>query len=203
MAYDRKTLLLGGVGIERLRARVEELGAGAERIMARAASTLARRLPVRASELIADKILNVPRTKVRGYLSASVSGDNVVLKGVEKRLPLQDFIGTRYGGPSTAGAVVQKYRDAPPEVYSAARAAGSNKLDGGAFAIKGRGVRAGIYQRLRREYHPGTNRQILTRRLGPSFSRAVLERRHGDIFPELIEAGREVLRAELERLLKV
>lgn len=197
---DRSFLLLNDAGLNRLRARVDELGAGAKKVMDLAGKTLARRLPVRAADLVAEKILNAPRNKVRGYLSAKTSGYNVILLGVEKRMPLKDFSGTRYGGRNTPGAVVEKWRDSPAETYSAARASTSALLEGGAFAIKGRGVKGGIYNRIIKKHPSG--RQVLALRKGPSFARAITERRHGDIIPDLVEAGREVLRAEIERLLK-
>jgi hypothetical protein len=199
MASDRSVLIINDEGLNRLRARVDALGAGVDKAGYRAARTLARVLPTRAADLIAEKVLNLPASKIRDHLSLVTSGDNVILRGVDKRLPLQDFSGTRWGGPSTPGAVIKKWRDSPAETYSAARAAASDVLVGGAFALKGRGVSGGIYNRIFKTHPSG--RQVVTRRLGPSFSRAVLEKKHGDIYPELIETGREALRAELFRLL--
>jgi hypothetical protein len=197
---DRSSLVFNDEGLNRLRARVDDLGSRAKGVMDLAGKTLARRLPVRASELVSDRILNVPRRTARGFLSAKASGENVILYGVEKRIPLHQFTGTRYGGRKTPGAVVKKWRDAPAEVYSAERAR-QYGTTGGAFAIKGRGVKGGIYQRVKGRYYPGTNREVITRRLGPSFARAITDRKHGDIYPELIQVGRDVLRAEIQRLL--
>jgi hypothetical protein len=193
-------------GLNALRDRVSRLASSEARTIAdRASKTLARRLPVRAAELVAELVLNVPRAKARGYLSAKASGDQVTLFGVERRIPLHDFTGTRYGGRKTPGAVVKKWRDSGPETYSAARAQSAGGLaKGGAFAIKGRGVKGGIYQRINKEFKAGgTWRDVHVLRLGPSFARALTDKKHGDIMPALVSAGREVLRAELARLLKV
>jgi hypothetical protein len=189
-------------GIERLSARLD-LYSHKEitQMFRRAAGTLSRRFPKEAARLVSERVLNVDAATIAPMLSAfaSVVGDDVSvrLQGLRKRVPLHKFLGARWGGRETPGAVVKVWRDTPAETYSAARAAAAGKRGrGGVFAIVSRGgVSGGLFQRLK------GSRQI-ARRSGPELWRAITDREHGDIQPELVEFGREVLREEIERLMQ-
>ena len=162
----------------------------------RTMSTLARRLPVEASRLASEQIVNLPRAIVRKGLSARASGPAgeraVVLTGSRTRIPLSKF-GGRYGGRRTPGATAQPYRDGGRVTYKSS------------FAIKGRGIRGGIWTRLPKHAptKPGIDRnRFIIQRKGPSISRAILDRKHGDIIPALSDFAGTVLSSEAQRLFK-
>lgn len=196
MAAARQRLDLGP--IRRLSDRLAALEpARAKRVIDRATVGVQRRWQVDAPKLVAAEILNIAPGRLREYLGATVKtvggSAAVVLTGLRKRIPLHLFAGARYGGAKTPGAVVQVWRDAPPKVYP------------GTFAIKGRGVRGGIFQRapvggIVDELH---GRLPLVLRKGPEVWRAVAEGQHGDVRPQLIETARATFRAEIDRLIKV
>lgn len=186
-ALVRQAERLGTVTADRI-AKVEQ----------RTMSTVARRLPVEAARLASEKILNLPRAMVRKGLSARASGPAgaraVTLTGSRTRIPLSRF-GGRYGGRKTPGAVAQPYRDEPARTYKST------------FAIKGRGIRGGIWSRLPKGAGDNKGRidpnRFIIQRKGPSISRAILQRKHGDIIPALTEFAGDVMRRELTRQLRV
>lgn len=199
MAGRRATASFDFRGLARHAKRLGQLGPKAfAQVEQRTLSTLSRRLPVEASRLASEKILNLPRSLVRKGLSAYVAGPAgeraVVLSGSRERIPLSKFGGAYYGGRRTPGAVAQPYRDDAARTYASS------------FAIKGRGIRGGIWSRLPKNAVNNKNNidrnRFIIQRKGPSISRAILERKHGDIFPALSEVGSQVLRAEIARLLK-
>lgn len=182
-------------GLARQAARLGELSApNIAQVQQRTLSTLARRLPVEASRLAADQIINLPRSLVRKGLSAKVAGPAgeryAVLQGSRARIALSLFGGARYVGRRAPGAVAKPYRNEPLRTYKSS------------FTIKGRGIRGGIWSRPPAVVSVRSPRLIIQRK-GPSISRAILERKHGDIIPALTEFGGRILRAEVERLLKV
>lgn len=196
MALSRQRLDLGP--IRRLSGRLAALEpARTKRVIDRATVGVQRRWKVDAPKLVSAEILNIAPSRLRDYLGAvvkTVGGSAaVVLTGLRKRIPLHLFAGARYGGAKTPGAVVQVWRDAPAKVYE------------GTFAIKGRGVAGGIFQRapigsFADERH---GRLPLILRKGPEVWRAVAEGKHGDVRPQLIETARATFRAEIDRLIKV
>jgi hypothetical protein len=173
-----------------------------KKIIDRATIGVQRRWKVDAPKLIAAEILNITPSRLRDYLGTKVSTLDgfaaVTLTGLRKRIPLHLFSGARYAGPKSPGAVVQVWRDSPPKVYPRT------------FAIKGRGVAGGIFQRAP-EFLAFTTegdymlhgRLPLVQRKGPEVWRAVSEGKHGDVRPQLIETARATFRAEIERLIKV
>jgi hypothetical protein len=177
-------------GVTRLAARLGRYSpAELDKLLKRAAGTVARRLPVEASRQVAEKILNAPQAKIRPLLSARTTGGGgehlVILQGLKQRLPLHEFNGARWAGPGAPGAVVKVWRDSAPKTYA------------GTFAIKGRGIGEGVYVRV-----PGAGRLPIARRRGPELSRAITDKTHGDIYPSLVAFGQDVLRDEIQRLLK-
>lgn len=169
--------------------RLRKLDAAAlRRVESRTTATLARRLPVEAATLASDKILALPRSKVRAGLGATTGGSpgarEVTLSGDRKRIPLREF-GARYAGRKSAGATATIYRDRGVQLFE------------GTFAIKGRGVKGGIFQRV-----PDAARLPIVERAGPSVARAINEAKHGDIRPDLRAVGGEVLATEAQRLLR-
>lgn len=186
--------------IRRLSDRLAALEpARAKKVIDRATVGVKRRWQVDAPRLVAAEILNIAPGRLRDYLGADVKtvggSAAVVLTGLRKRIPLHLFAGARYAGPKSPGAVVQVWRDSPPKVYERT------------FAIKGRGVRGGIFMRAPTssyrwadDLHP---RLPLVLRKGPEVWRAVAEGNHGDVRPRLIETARVTFRAEIDRLLKV
>lgn len=168
-----------------------------EQLRKRAFGTLARRLPVLAASLIATEILNVRRVQVSRSLSARVSPDAITLFGLAARIPLAEFNGAKWA-QKAAGATVQTYRDEPP------------RLRPHVFAIKGRGVKGGLFMRVPEGtgvraagFSPATGlawRTPIVERRGPSIYRAVVDQNHGDIYPALVEEARQVLIKEVARL---
>lgn len=177
-------------GLTRQVDRLSKLDAAAlARVEQRTLSTLSRRLPVEASRLASEQILALPRAKVRSGLSAKQGGASgarsVSLIGSRTRIKLKEF-GARYGGRKTQGATATLYRDRGVQLFE------------GSFAIKGRGVAGGIFQRI-----PDVSRLPIVERAGPSVYRAIADGKHGDVKPDLREMSVEVLRAEAQRLLRV
>ena len=201
MALRRSSVDVDLTGLARHAARLDRYSpAQMQTVLKRSAGTLVRRLPVEASRLVSSEILNVPRLKVRPLLSARSSGAQgqvaIILSGLRNRIPLHQFSGAKYGGRKTAGAVVQVWRDSPPKVYDRY----ASKKDTAVFAIKGRGVKSGLYQRI---HNRKGERAPIVQRKGPELWRAITDREHGDIYPQLIGFSDEVLRSERARLLKV
>lgn len=163
----------------------------------RAAVGVERRWRVDAPRLIHRDILCLPVRHIREYLRFGVKYQGgearVQFTGIDKRVPLHLFEGARYAGRKAPGAVVKIWRDSPPRTFERT------------FAIKGRGVRGGIFQRTPRggvvdDLH---GRLPIVLRKGPEMYRALVEGRHGDVRPDLIRIGRETFRSEVARLLKV
>lgn len=176
-------------GLTRQADRLRKLDAAAlRRVEQRASATLARRLPVEAATLASERILALPRSTVRKGLGARTSGApgarEVALSGNKRRIPLRQF-GARYGGRKSKGATATVYRDRGVQMFE------------GTFAIKGRGVRGGIFQRV-----PGAARLPIVERAGPSVARAITSGEHGDIMPDLRAIGGDVLATEAQRLLR-
>jgi len=177
-------------GLTRQVDRLSKLDAAAlARVEQRTLSTLSRRLPVEAARLASEQILALPRAKIRSGLSAVQGGPagarNVSLIGSRTRIKLKEF-GAKYGGRKTPGATATLYRDRGVQLFE------------GSFAIRGRGVDGGIFQRI-----PNSSRLPIVERSGPSVYRSITEGKHGDIKPDLRDMSVEVLRAETQRLLKV
>lgn len=168
----------------------------------RATVGVKRRWQVDAPNLIAEEILNISPARLRKYLGVNVSTLDgfaaVTLTGLRQRIPLHLFSGARYPGPKSEGAVVKVWRDSPPKVYPRT------------FAIKGRGIAGGIFQRAP-QFLAFTEegdymlhgRLPLVLRKGPELWRAVAEGKHGDVRPQLIETARVTFRSEIDRLIKV
>ena len=177
-------------GLTRAVDRLSKLDADAlARVEQRTLSTLARRLPVEAARLASEQILALPRAKIRSGLSAVQGGPsgarNVSLIGSRTRIKLKDF-GAKYGGRKTPGATATLYRDRGVQLFE------------GTFAMKGQGAKGGIFQRI-----PDASRLPIVERAGPSVYRSITEGKHGDIKPDLRDMSVEVLRVEVQRLLKV
>lgn len=177
-------------GLTRQADRLSKLDAAAlARVEQRTLSTLSRRLPVEAARLASEQILALPRAKVRASLSAIQGGPSdarsVSLLGSRKRIGLKEF-GAKYGGRKTPGATATIYRDRGVQLFEHS------------FAIKGRGVSGGIFQRI-----PNSAHLPITERSGASVYRAIADGKHGDIKPDLRDMSVEVLRAEAQRLLRV
>jgi hypothetical protein len=203
---SRNSFVVASDALVRLSQRLADKPKQLERARARVIGTLRRRLPVIAGRLAVETVLNVRPSAIRGLLSVKSRGDSaLVLTGIDKRIPLNAFIGTRWGGPTSPGVTVQKWKDAPAEVYDAARARSKGGLAvGGAFFVKGRGLRGGVWQRLDKITRTATGRirQVATPRTGPSFATALADGKHGDIIPRLAEEARGILGAEVARLTK-
>lgn len=181
-------------GMTKQAARLKDLSTKQlPQVQQRALSTLARRLPVEASRLASERIVNLPRATVRKGLSASVGGPAseryVLLSGERRRIPLAAF-GANYGGRGARGALAKPYRDSSVRTYDHT------------FAIKGRGVKGGIWMRVPRAGGKLVSRLPIIQRKGPSIARVIADRKHGDIIPELSEFCGTILRAEIARLLK-
>lgn len=177
-------------GLTREAGRLSKLDAAAlARVEQRTLSTLARRLPVDAARLASEEILALPRAKIRSGLSTTQGGPSgarsVSLIGTRTRIKLKEF-GAKYGGRKTQGATATLYRDRGVQLFE------------GTFAIKGRGAKGGIFQRI-----PDASRLPIVERAGPSVYRSITEGKHGDIKPDLRDMSVEVLRTEVQRLLKV
>lgn len=177
-------------GLTRAVDRISKLDADAlARVEQRTLSTLSRRLPVEAARLASEQILALPRAKIRSGLSAVQGGPpgarNVSLIGSRTRIKLKEF-GAKYGGRKTPGATATLYRDRGVQLFE------------GTFAMKGQGAKGGIFQRI-----PDASRLPIVERAGPSVYRSITEGKHGDIKPDLRDISVEVLRVEVQRLLKV
>lgn len=201
MALRRSSVDFDLAGLARQTARLDRYSSREmQTLLQRAAGTLTRRLPVEASRLVSGEILNVPRLKVRPLLSAKsriAQGEvAVVLSGARGGVPLHQFVGAKYGGRKTAGAVVKIWRDAPAKVYDRR----ASRSDTAVFAGAKRGVRAGLFQRI---HNRKGERAPVVLRKGPGLWRAITDRDHGDIYPQLIGFGRDVLRAEIARLTRI
>ena len=177
-------------GLTRAADRLSQLDAAAlGRFEQRLVGTLSRRLPVDAARLTSAEILALSRAKIRPAFGvrteATADGTAVSLTATKERIPLRDF-GARYGGRKTPGATATTYRDRGIRTFE------------GTFAIKGRGVSGGIFQRV-----PGSAHLPIVERAGPSVFRAVADRRHGDILDDLSNMAAELLDSEVQRLLRV
>ncbi len=177
-------------GLTRVVDRLSRLDAAAlGRVEQRLLVTLGRRLPAEASRLASAEILALSRARVRkGFgvsTSQSAQGPVVALTAETSRIPLREF-GARYGGRKTPGATATVYRDRGVQTFQ------------GTFAIKGRGVQGGIFQRV-----PESAHLPIVERAGASIFRAVADRRHGDIIDDLTNMAGELLQAEAQRLLRV
>lgn len=201
---SRNSFIVASDALRRIGERLADQPKRLEKVQQRAFGTLRRRLPVLAGRLATQTVLNVRPGAIRGLLSVKAHGNSaLVLSGIDKRIPLKDFIGTRYAGPKAKGVLVKKWKDAPAEMYDAARARSKGGLAiGGAFAIKGRGVKGGVWQRIDKTYRDdkGRRRQVITPRTGPSFATALADGKHGDIVTPLADEARSILQRELARL---
>jgi len=111
MAAPRVSVDLGNVikqadGFDRLASQLQE------RVTKRAVVTLARRLGPQTNRLIAAE-LNLSTRQVGQRVTVTNGGDYVEVTASGKPVPLSAF-GAKWGGPSSAGATVQIFRDSAP-----------------------------------------------------------------------------------------
>ncbi len=170
----------------------------------RAISTLKRRLGAEASRQISEKILNLPPRVISGYLDVKADEQSITLTGSDQRPPISAFKPT-WGGRTSPGVVATIWRDQ------------------GAVVLPHTFLRPGskeVWQRIptsrskTQQVGQGrdSSRQVIQSagalvgrlpivvRKGPAMARAVYERKHGDIYPQLVEFGRNILSDEVSRL---
>lgn len=172
-------------------------------VRTRALSTLKRRLGAEASRQISERILNLPPRVISGYLDVKTDEHSITLTGTDQRPPISAFKPT-WGGRTSPGVVATIWRDqgavvlphtfmrpGSKEVWQRIPAARTKTKQIGIGRDSSRVVvsKSGLVGRF----------PIVVRK-GPAMARAVYERKHGDIYPQLIEFGRDVLSDEVSRL---
>lgn len=154
------------------------------RVTQRAVVTLARRIgPEVNRRLAAD--LNLSTRQISQRVSVTKGPDYVDITGSGKGIALSQF-GAKWGGRKTSGAVVQVWRNSQPYTYV------------GAFITGGRVVSR---QRLANGKRAG--RLPLRQLIGPDIGSVLIDTGPHQIAGPLLGFARDLLSAEVERLITV
>lgn len=174
--------------------RLAAIGKGSKPAVARAVSTLARRLPVDARQDIQTEY-TLAATRISAGLSVRQGDGFVELTGSKRGVGLIEF-GGRWGGRSTGGAVARVFTSAGQHIYAGTFIA--TGLSGNRQIFDR--MRASPKQRMQKGHYIGQMRQPLKTLYGPSIAQML---RKGDREQRLTDIAQATLSDEVTRLLNL
>ena len=191
-------------GFTRIAAHVRNIKSGADLARQRAIGTLVRRMQTEAVREISTNILNLPPSKVRPNIRASkVNGESpaVILSATKNRLPLTDY---NFKITKGQGATGTTWRDQGAITLPHAFARPGHP--GVWFRVPFTGAKLGKGHQQGGNTDTGlVGRLPIVRAVGPDIKRVFItpggKRAHGDVAESLRKVARDVLRAEVNRLL--